>query len=78
MNTLSIQRCTGRVVSKGVVEAALYPPSSATDGRTLPDWAEVDQELRRHKHVTRKTAPDGVQDGPAGRFGVQPIQTAAE
>src|ERR1700722_8325368 len=22
--------------------------------RTLPNWAEVDQELRRHKHVTRK------------------------
>src|SRR4051795_801799 len=36
------------------VGAALSPPSSATDGRTLPDWAEVDQELRRHKHVTRK------------------------
>jgi hypothetical protein len=42
--------------------------TSATDGRTLPDWAEVDQELRRHKHVTRKllwmeyktVQPDGL------------------
>jgi transposase len=41
-------------LSETALEAALYPPSSATDGRTLPDWAEVDQELRRHKHVTRK------------------------
>jgi len=41
-------------LSETALEVALYPPSSATDGRTLPDWAEVDQELRRHKHVTRK------------------------
>src|SRR5882757_8578704 len=55
-------------LSETALEAALYPPSSATDGRTLPDWAEVDQELRRHKHVTRKllwmeyktVQPDGL------------------
>jgi transposase len=41
-------------LSETALEAALYPPSPATNGRTLPDWAEVDQELRRHKHVTRK------------------------
>ena len=41
-------------LSETALEAALYPPSSATEGRALPDWAEVDQELRRHKHVTRK------------------------
>ncbi len=41
-------------LSETALEVALYPPSSATDGRALPDWAEVDQELRRHKHVTRK------------------------
>jgi hypothetical protein len=55
-------------LSETALAAALYPPSSATDGRTLPDWAEVDQELRRHKHVTRKllwmeyktVQPDGL------------------
>jgi transposase len=55
-------------LSETALEAALYPPSPATDGRTLPDWAEVDQELRRHKHVTRKllwmeyktVQPDGL------------------
>ena len=41
-------------LSETALEAALYPPPSAAEGRTLPDWAEVDQELRRHKHVTRK------------------------
>jgi hypothetical protein len=41
-------------LSETALEAALYPPLSAAEGRTLPDWAEVDQELRRHKHVTRK------------------------
>ena len=41
-------------LSETALEAALYPPSSAAEGRTLPDWAAVDQELRRHRHVTRK------------------------
>ena len=50
------------------LEAALFPP--ATEGRRpLPDWAKLDEELRRHKHVTRellwheyKTAhPDGYE-----------------
>jgi transposase len=48
-------------LSETALEAALYPPSSTAKGRMLPDWAsehasegEVDQELRRHKHVTRK------------------------
>jgi transposase len=55
-------------LSDAALEAALYPPSTAAAGRTLPDWAEVDQELRRHKHVTRKllwmeyraAQPDGL------------------
>jgi transposase len=54
-------------LSETALEAALYPPSAA-ESRTLPDWAEVDQELRRHKHVTRKllwmeyktVQPDGL------------------
>jgi hypothetical protein len=41
-------------LSETALEVALYPPSSAAEGRMLPDWAEVDRELRRHKHVTRK------------------------
>jgi hypothetical protein len=55
-------------LSETALEAALYPPSPAGEGRMLPDWAEVDQELRRHKHVTRKllwmeykaVQPDGL------------------
>ena len=65
-------------LSETALEAALYPPSSATDGRTLPDWAEVDQEPRRHKHDHPQAALDGVQGSGSGRFGVQPVQTAAE
>jgi transposase len=35
------------------LEVALFPP--VIEGtRHLPDWALVDDELRRHKHVTRK------------------------
>lgn len=35
------------------LEAALFP--SPTEGqRPLPDWAKLDEELRRHKHVTRE------------------------
>jgi len=55
-------------LSDTALEAALFPPPSAAEGRALPDWAEVDQELRRHKHVTRKllwmeykaAQPDGL------------------
>ena len=41
-------------LSETSLEAALFPPPSTAQGRVLPDWAEIDQELRRHKHVTRK------------------------
>jgi len=40
-------------LSEVALEAALFPPAPAADGR-MPDWAAVDQDLRRHKHVTRK------------------------
>ena len=36
------------------LEAALFRPALAAPKLALPDWAAVDQELRRHKHVTRK------------------------
>lgn len=35
------------------LEAALFPPP-AEPKRPLPDWAKIDEELRKHKHVTRK------------------------
>jgi pimeloyl-ACP methyl ester carboxylesterase len=41
-------------LSETALEAPLYPPSSIGQCRALPGWAEVDQALRRHKHVTRK------------------------
>ena len=55
-------------LSETALEAALYPSVLASEGSRLPDWAEVDQELRRHKHVTRKllwieykvAQPDGL------------------
>jgi transposase len=40
-------------LSEAALEAALFPPPLVAKGR-VPDWAAVDQELRRHKHVTRK------------------------
>jgi transposase len=41
-------------LSDEALEAALYPPAAVEGERPLPDWAAVDEELRRHKHVTRK------------------------
>jgi transposase len=41
-------------LSDMALDAALFAPSPAAGGRLLPDWALIDQELRRHKHVTRK------------------------
>ena len=41
-------------LSDMALDAALFAPSPAPGGRLLPDWALIDQELRRHKHVTRK------------------------
>jgi transposase len=35
------------------LEVALLPAKKASR-RPMPDWAEIDAELRRHKHVTRK------------------------
>jgi transposase len=35
------------------LESALFPPLAEAK-RPLPDWAKVDEELRKHKHVTRK------------------------
>jgi transposase len=40
-------------LSDEALETALFPP--VTDGgRPVPDWAKIDEELRRHKHVTRQ------------------------
>jgi transposase len=55
-------------LSETALEAALFPPPSAAHGRASPDWAAIDQELRRYKHVTRKllwmeykaSHPDGL------------------
>jgi transposase len=66
--TAGLDAGAAAALSDAALEAALYPPSTAAAGRTLPDWAEVDQDLRRHKHVTRKllwmeyraAQPDGL------------------
>ena len=44
-------------LSDEALDVALFPgtPVPVGDGgRPTPDWAMIDQELRRHKHVTRK------------------------
>src|SRR5271166_1004109 len=41
-------------LSDAALEAALFPPAPAAAGRAVPDWSAIDQELRCHKHVTRK------------------------
>jgi hypothetical protein len=32
-------------LSDTALEAALFPPAPAAEGRAVPDWAAVDQEL---------------------------------
>ena len=49
-----LDTATADGLSEAALEAALFPAARAAEGRGLPDWAAVDQELRRHKHVTRK------------------------
>jgi transposase len=41
-------------LSDEALEAALFIPAVVDNERPTPDWAAVDAELRRHKHVTRK------------------------
>lgn len=50
---LGIDLEKARDLSDEALEAALFPPKTESK-RPLPDWASVDAELRRHKHVTRK------------------------
>ena len=49
-----IDATTAAGLSDEALEAALYPPAAVDGERPMPDWAAVDEELRRHKHVTRK------------------------
>lgn len=42
-------------LSDEALDAALFPAAPVGEGeRATPDWAMIDEELRRHKHVTRK------------------------
>jgi transposase len=48
-----IEPAAATAMTDEALEAALFPP--LVEGkRPLPDWAKIDEELRRHKHVTRK------------------------
>ena len=49
-----IDATTVNSLSDGALKAALFPPVEVDHKRPTPDWAAVDAELRRHKHVTRK------------------------
>src|SRR5262249_30745042 len=63
-----IDATTVNSLSDGALKAALFPPVEVDHKRPTPDWAAVDAELRRHKHVTRKLLwleykaayPDGI------------------
>ncbi|MBI1209277.1 MAG: hypothetical protein GC191_18570 [Azospirillum sp.] len=37
-----------------VLEAALFPAQPLPGDRAMPDWAAIDQDLRRNRHVTLK------------------------
>jgi len=64
-----IDATTANSLSDDALEAALFPPPAVDNERPTPDWAALDAELRRHKHVTRKllwleyntTHPDGYE-----------------
>jgi len=66
--TAGLDAAAAEGLSDTALEAALFPPAPAAEGRAVPDWAAVDQELRRYKHVTRKllwteyktAQPDGL------------------
>jgi transposase len=44
----------GLALSDTALEAVLWPAEVGAGVRPMPDWAAIDEELRRHKHVTRK------------------------
>jgi transposase len=51
--TAGVDAATAAGMTDEALEAALFPP--VTEGRRpLPDWGKIDEELRRHKHVTRE------------------------
>lgn len=45
---------TALTLSDAALEAALFPPKETVAARPEPDWALIDEDLRRHKMVTRK------------------------
>ncbi len=45
---------TALTQSDAALEAALFPPKETVAARPEPDWALIDEDLRRHKMVTRK------------------------
>ena len=49
-----IDATTANRLSDEALKAALFPPVVVDNERPTPDWAAIDEELRRHKHVTRK------------------------
>jgi transposase len=49
---MTVEKAAG--LSDEALEAALFPPAGDSSCRAVPDWAALDAELRRHKHVTRK------------------------
>jgi len=48
-----INAASSATISDDALDAALFPPT-AEGRRPLPDWAKIDEELRRNKHVTRQ------------------------
>jgi transposase len=48
-----LDAATAAGLTDEAIEAALFSPTPESR-RPLPDWAKIDEELRRHKHVTRK------------------------
>ncbi len=52
-NAAGIDAASAAAMTDEALETALFPPP-AEPKRPLPDWAKIDEELRKHKHLTRK------------------------
>lgn len=51
--TAGIDATKAETMTDEALEVALFPPP-AEPKRPVPDWTKIDEELRKHKHVTRK------------------------
>ena len=49
-----IDATTAEGLTDDALEAALFPAKRTPTTRRVPDWAAIDEDLRRHRHGTRR------------------------